>query len=127
MLQQSPENSGPKVARRVVEFVKCRGISCPQGGHTPQFEKRCIKSIKNGFVAHPVQWLVTPTAVPLGMGSNPGEDMDVCKCILPSRHGGTLNNRRAASPLVRLVEWEEKWEAPDHPRVFSLKIGAKPC
>ncbi|GFX59473.1 hypothetical protein TNCV_2342091 [Trichonephila clavipes] len=27
--------------------------------------------------------------------------MDVCKCTLPSRHGGTLNSRRAASPLMR--------------------------
>ncbi|GFU28033.1 hypothetical protein TNCV_3153571 [Trichonephila clavipes] len=26
--------------------------------------------------------------------------MDVCKCIVPLRHGGTLNSRRAASPLV---------------------------
>ncbi|GFW46932.1 hypothetical protein TNCV_2982881 [Trichonephila clavipes] len=29
--------------------------------------------------------------------------MDVCKCIVPSRHGDTLNSRRAASPLVRLI------------------------
>ncbi|GFU78858.1 hypothetical protein TNCV_4491701 [Trichonephila clavipes] len=28
--------------------------------------------------------LATLTAVPLGLGSNPGEDMDVCKCIVPS-------------------------------------------
>ncbi|GFV93952.1 hypothetical protein TNCV_3573051 [Trichonephila clavipes] len=41
------------------------------------------------------------TATPLGLGSNPGEDMDVCKCIGTSRHGDTLNSRRAASPLVR--------------------------
>ncbi|GFT91254.1 uncharacterized protein TNCV_4044791 [Trichonephila clavipes] len=34
--------------------------------------------------------------------------------IVPPRHGGTLNSRRAASPLVRLVEEEERWEAPDH-------------
>ncbi|GFW82381.1 uncharacterized protein TNCV_3818611 [Trichonephila clavipes] len=61
-----------------------------------------------------MKWLATLTAVPLGLGSNPGEDMDVCKCIVPSRHGGTLNSRRAASPLVRLVEGEERWEAPDH-------------
>ncbi|GFV70655.1 uncharacterized protein TNCV_3842341 [Trichonephila clavipes] len=60
------------------------------------------------LVAHPVYWLATLTAVPLGLGSNPGEDMDVCKCIVPSRHGGTLNSRRAASPLVRLVEREER-------------------
>ncbi|GFV19416.1 uncharacterized protein TNCV_3663491 [Trichonephila clavipes] len=56
----------------------------------------------------------------LGLGLNPGEDMDVCKCIVPARHGGTLNSRRAAIPFVRLVEGEERWEASDHPRVFSL-------
>ncbi|GFT39011.1 putative transposase [Trichonephila clavipes] len=36
------------------------------------------------------------------VGSNPGRGMGVCKCIMPSRHGGTLNIRRAASPLVGL-------------------------
>ncbi|GFV33558.1 uncharacterized protein TNCV_4566731 [Trichonephila clavipes] len=41
--------------------------------------------------------------------------MDVCKCIVPSRHGGSLISRRAASPLVWLVEGEERWEASDHP------------
>ncbi|GFU88754.1 hypothetical protein TNCV_4444311 [Trichonephila clavipes] len=49
--------------------------------------------------------LVTLTAVPLGLGSNPGEDMDVCKCTVPSRHGGTLNSRRAASPLIVRVQY----------------------
>ncbi|GFX72187.1 uncharacterized protein TNCV_1954631 [Trichonephila clavipes] len=50
--------------------------------------------------------------------------MDVCKCIVPARHGGTLNSRRAASPLVRLVEGEERWEASDHPQsVLSLNWG----
>ncbi|GFX11099.1 uncharacterized protein TNCV_4503141 [Trichonephila clavipes] len=43
--------------------------------------------------------------------------MDVCKCIVPSLHGGVLNSRRGASPLVRLVEREERWESPDHPQV----------
>ncbi|GFX42616.1 uncharacterized protein TNCV_261511 [Trichonephila clavipes] len=32
---------------------------------------------------------------------------------LYSLHGGTLNSRRAASPLVRLVKEEERWKAPD--------------
>ncbi|GFX50640.1 espin-like protein [Trichonephila clavipes] len=59
------------------------------------------------------------TAVQLGLGSNPGKGMDDCKCIVPSRHEGTLNSRRAASPLMRLVEGEERWR----PRVSSLKIG----
>ncbi|GFV67798.1 hypothetical protein TNCV_3546001 [Trichonephila clavipes] len=56
---------------------------------------------------HPVQWLATLTDVPLKMGSKPREDMDVCKCIVPSRHGGTLNSRRA--DLVRLVEGRERF------------------
>ncbi|GFT92894.1 uncharacterized protein TNCV_740541 [Trichonephila clavipes] len=42
--------------------------------------------------------------------------MGVCKYIEPSQHGDTLNSRRAASPLVRLVEGEERWEAPNHPQ-----------
>ncbi|GFT31172.1 uncharacterized protein TNCV_3645681 [Trichonephila clavipes] len=44
--------------------------------------------------------------------------MNVCKCIVPLRHGGTLNSCRAASPLVWLVEGEECWEVPGHPQGF---------
>ncbi|GFT15106.1 uncharacterized protein TNCV_4316771 [Trichonephila clavipes] len=44
--------------------------------------------------------------------------MDVCKSIVPLQHGGTLNYRRAASPLVRLAEGEDRWEAPDFPQGF---------
>ncbi|GFW86007.1 uncharacterized protein TNCV_1968151 [Trichonephila clavipes] len=51
--------------------------------------------------------------------------MDVCKCIVPSRHGGTVNSRRAASPLLWLVEGEERWVSPDHPQVSSLNIGVE--
>ncbi|GFX04069.1 hypothetical protein TNCV_3972181 [Trichonephila clavipes] len=61
-----------------------------------------------------------------GLGSNPGEGMDVCKCMLSLRHGGTLNSRRTASPQVRLVKGErEWWEAPDpqSPRSSSSKLG----
>ncbi|GFX64528.1 uncharacterized protein TNCV_2811531 [Trichonephila clavipes] len=42
--------------------------------------------------------------------------MDVCKYIVHLRQGGTLNSRRAASPLVRLMEGKERWEVPDHPQ-----------
>ncbi|GFX03118.1 transposable element Tcb2 transposase [Trichonephila clavipes] len=42
--------------------------------------------------------------------SNLGEDLDDCKC--PSWHGGTINSRRAASPLMRLVEGEESSGRP---------------
>ncbi|GFU21562.1 cullin-4A [Trichonephila clavipes] len=70
------------------------------------------------------EWLATLTAVSLGLGSNPGEDMDVCKCVVPTRHGDSLNSRRAANPLVRLAEGEERWEAPDHPQgILPLNWG----
>ncbi|GFY02864.1 hypothetical protein TNCV_3507441 [Trichonephila clavipes] len=50
--------------------------------------------------------------------------MDVCKCIVPSRQGGTLSSCRAASPLVRLVAVDEKWEVPDlNPRCSPSKLG----
>ncbi|GFT40379.1 DNA-dependent protein kinase catalytic subunit [Trichonephila clavipes] len=45
---------------------------------------------------------------------------DILDCLC-----GTLNSHRAASHLVRLVEGEERWEASDHPGVFSLKIGVE--
>ncbi|GFV14181.1 hypothetical protein TNCV_526551 [Trichonephila clavipes] len=38
------------------------------------------------------------------------------KNTLYLRHGGTLNSRRAASPLVKLLEGELRWEAPDPPQ-----------
>ncbi|GFT15769.1 hypothetical protein TNCV_4943191 [Trichonephila clavipes] len=47
-------------------------------------------------------------AVPKGLGLNPGEDMDVFICTVPSRHEGTLNSRRAASHLVRLMAGDER-------------------
>ncbi|GFY09124.1 hypothetical protein TNCV_4663151 [Trichonephila clavipes] len=49
--------------------------------------------------------------------------MDVCKCIVPLRYGGTLNSRQATSPLVRLVEGEERWEASDPPGCSPSKLG----
>ncbi|GFV15431.1 uncharacterized protein TNCV_4834571 [Trichonephila clavipes] len=64
------------------------------------------------------KWLATVTTVPLGLGSNPGEDMDVCKCIVPLQHGGTLTSRRATSPLLRLMEGDEMWEAPGNSQGF---------
>ncbi|GFV98387.1 hypothetical protein TNCV_623461 [Trichonephila clavipes] len=47
-----------------------------------------------------------------------------CKCILTSRHGVTLNSRRATSPLVRLMEEEERWENPGPlPGCSASKLG----
>ncbi|GFU95028.1 transposable element Tcb1 transposase [Trichonephila clavipes] len=68
--------------------------------------------------------------------------MDVCKCIAPSRQGGTLNSRRAASPLLRdpvTDSWPQCHElelstAEDLPcrggrcslNLSKLKLGAPP-
>ncbi|GFS51569.1 uncharacterized protein TNCV_549831 [Trichonephila clavipes] len=49
----------------------------------------------------------------LGLGLNPEEGTDVCKCIVPLRHGGTINSLRATCLLVRLVEREDRWKDPD--------------
>ncbi|GFW91660.1 uncharacterized protein TNCV_4500791 [Trichonephila clavipes] len=69
-------------------------------------------------------FLISDRSRDQGLDSNPGEDMDVCKCIGPTRHGGTLNSRRAASPLVRLVEGEQRWEAFGPPQsVLPLNWG----
>ncbi|GFS77388.1 uncharacterized protein TNCV_4566211 [Trichonephila clavipes] len=58
--------------------------------------------------------MVALIAVPLGLSSNPEGSIDVFKCIVSLRHGNTLNFRRAASPLVRLLEEEERLEASEH-------------
>ncbi|GFU59875.1 hypothetical protein TNCV_4726421 [Trichonephila clavipes] len=49
-----------------------------------------------------------------GLGSNPGEHMDIKKNLVPLQQEGTLNSNRAASPFVWLVEREERWEVPGH-------------
>ncbi|GFX56352.1 uncharacterized protein TNCV_2242841 [Trichonephila clavipes] len=35
--------------------------------------------------------------------------------------GGTLNSRRSSSPLVRLMEGQGRWEAPEHPQSVLLQ------
>ncbi|GFW52196.1 hypothetical protein TNCV_2426431 [Trichonephila clavipes] len=47
---------------------------------------------------HSVRWLAMLTAVALGLGSNPGEDMDVCKRIVFLRYEGKLN-------VAAVAEW----------------------
>ncbi|GFV66965.1 hypothetical protein TNCV_1264511 [Trichonephila clavipes] len=60
------------------------------------------------------------TAVPYVLGLNPGDGTDAYKYLVPLRQRATLKkSHRATSPLVRLVEREEKWEAPAHPQVFA--------
>ncbi|GFW79411.1 hypothetical protein TNCV_2478181 [Trichonephila clavipes] len=44
----------------------------------------------------------------VGTGFESRRRHGVCKCIVPLRQGGTLNSRRAASPLVGLLEGEER-------------------
>ncbi|GFU31737.1 hypothetical protein TNCV_1176141 [Trichonephila clavipes] len=38
---------------------------------------------------------------------------NISKCTILYKHGGTLNIRRAASPLVWVVEEEKRWETSD--------------
>ncbi|GFW77445.1 uncharacterized protein TNCV_2498381 [Trichonephila clavipes] len=44
--------------------------------------------------------------------------------IVPLQDGDIINSRRAASPLVRLVEGVERWEESNQPQgVLHLKWG----
>ncbi|GFY19983.1 hypothetical protein TNCV_2146761 [Trichonephila clavipes] len=52
----------------------------------------------------------------IGLGSNLGEAMVVCKCILPLRHRGNLNIRPASSHFEKLLEGETRWDSSDHPQ-----------
>ncbi|GFW12663.1 hypothetical protein TNCV_3883731 [Trichonephila clavipes] len=47
--------------------------------------------------------------------------MAVCKCLVPLRHGVTLNSCGAENPHVRLGEGEKKW-LPPFIMVFFLKL-----
>ncbi|GFU75299.1 uncharacterized protein TNCV_4755581 [Trichonephila clavipes] len=49
--------------------------------------------------------------------------MNVRKCIVPVRHRGTLNSRQATSPLMRLAEGVERWEALTTPGVLPQNWG----
>ncbi|GFV68517.1 hypothetical protein TNCV_3129731 [Trichonephila clavipes] len=68
-----------------------------------------VKILKSGVPAQ-----LSFSSLGMGLGSNPGDGIDVCKCVVPLWHGDTLNSHRSANPLVRLVEGEERWEAPGH-------------
>ncbi|GFU15395.1 hypothetical protein TNCV_1045941 [Trichonephila clavipes] len=60
------------------------------------------------------------------MCSNLGKFTDICKCVVPLQHEGTLNSRRTASPLVRLVQGEARWEFLDPQGVLPLNwIGTE--
>ncbi|GFX29555.1 hypothetical protein TNCV_4776271 [Trichonephila clavipes] len=90
----------------MVHRSKAQGIEPKTEQKRRQPRVRDLKLNKNTefFVFHPLEPKpATLTAVSLRMGLNPGEDMDICECIVPSQHGGTLNSRRDANPLVRLV------------------------
>ncbi|GFV80973.1 hypothetical protein TNCV_2269571 [Trichonephila clavipes] len=91
-----PVNPNTYVARDGIEWI-------PHNSNVPgRFATRNVLRQSSGptsFAKHNIN----------SLGTNTGDDMDVCKYLMPSRHGGTQNSRRAASLLVRLVEEEERW------------------
>ncbi|GFV01728.1 hypothetical protein TNCV_3261411 [Trichonephila clavipes] len=58
----------------------------------------------------------------VGLGLNPGEEMDICKCIVPWWHESTLNGRPATSPLEvgKRKRGGDPWTTP---RLISSKLG----
>ncbi|GFX68934.1 hypothetical protein TNCV_682931 [Trichonephila clavipes] len=86
----------------------CRGvISEPDLLTTPETE------VLEGFSDQGVlQWLATLTAVPESLGSNPREGMEVCTVDFVEWVYSKCSSC-TTSPLVRLVEEEDRREAPD--------------
>ncbi|GFW48460.1 uncharacterized protein TNCV_1110191 [Trichonephila clavipes] len=75
-----------------------------------------LKSSLSGPLSARLKRSMDKPALGPGLRSNPREGRDACKCIVPSRDGGTLNSRRTTSPLVRLMEGEERCKASDNPQ-----------
>ncbi|GFW22436.1 hypothetical protein TNCV_1431861 [Trichonephila clavipes] len=68
-------------------------------------------SLKVAFSGRNFQNDAEETIPCTGLGSNPRADMDVCKCIVPLRHGGTLYSRRAASSFNRAKSYCQLYDA----------------
>ncbi|GFX20858.1 hypothetical protein TNCV_79131 [Trichonephila clavipes] len=82
-----------------------------RGGERRRKENESEREFPFKIIFLPHIWysgLVKLTAVPYDQDLNPGEGIDVCKCIVPLRHGGSLNSRRVTRTLVRLMEGEER-------------------
>ncbi|GFS73494.1 hypothetical protein TNCV_1101961 [Trichonephila clavipes] len=52
-----------------------------------------------------------------------GEGMGICNCIVPLRHGGTLNSRQTASLLVSLMEGKREHGSLPLGRKLVAKIA----
>ncbi|GFX88286.1 hypothetical protein TNCV_1705071 [Trichonephila clavipes] len=79
-----------------------------------------------GALIREIAWLVTLTAIALGLDLNAGEDMNTCKNIVPLRRVGTLNSQQAESPLGSFRKVKRSGMPLTTPKVFSLKIGVEP-
>ncbi|GFW73156.1 hypothetical protein TNCV_832741 [Trichonephila clavipes] len=79
---------------------------------------------RNFLGAHPVEWLLTLTAVPLGLGSNTEEGLDAFKCILHLRHGSRMfsrdvGGRTLTTPKVALPQI---WSSTEPTRTFIRMV-----
>ncbi|GFX31972.1 hypothetical protein TNCV_3408861 [Trichonephila clavipes] len=111
-----------KKRREVIRFLFAEGLKLAEIIHhmQGQYGESCLPQTP----CHDEFRGLRSDYVSQGLGSNPGEGMDVCECILPLRHGGTLNSGQAASPHVRLVEGSGR--PLTILRVFGLKIEVEP-
>ncbi|GFV25091.1 hypothetical protein TNCV_1006851 [Trichonephila clavipes] len=98
-------------------------LYCQRPRHTGPGEQFSMSGIRHLYDRMPERlhsnsWRdVTVTLNVTGQGSNPREDVDVCKCTVPSWHGSILNSRKFSREVG---EGEERWEAPD------LNTGCSP-
>ncbi|GFX78296.1 uncharacterized protein TNCV_5136431 [Trichonephila clavipes] len=78
----------------------CRLMYRPR--HLTMVQNYVIRRQKLSYAAQTESWLVTVAAQPKDPGSNPGEGMDVSKCIVSVRQdGATCHTARATIDLLK--------------------------
>ncbi|GFX76319.1 hypothetical protein TNCV_592821 [Trichonephila clavipes] len=69
-------------------------------------------------------WRMTLTAAPIGLDLNPGEDMGVCKFIVPLRLGSSLNSHKSSREVGGRGRKVGCLKPP--PRCSPSKFGVEP-
>ncbi|GFW73009.1 hypothetical protein TNCV_831301 [Trichonephila clavipes] len=107
-----PNDSSQIKVSRMSAARQVVGIPMPAGSApSPPVSRGASKGKGSFFVFHSFGVVRMPRGdrwAKKGLSSNPGEGMDISKCIIPLRHGNTLHSRPAASFIARLVEGEER-------------------
>ncbi|GFX62782.1 hypothetical protein TNCV_3351081 [Trichonephila clavipes] len=116
----------------MVDFETDCLVACPES-HTEMGDRFCVpplpQSLSNSVKkSKSFNWGPQETGMtesPEGLGSNPRDGKDVCKCIVPLWHGSTPKLRLSRKSFREAVsEWRSWFDSgPVHP---SLRVRPRP-